>query len=519
MGKFRDISIKKKIVAIIMFIVIIAVLPASIMFTLYQLSDYKKHTAANVKGIAKILAANLMTAVVFNDRETASSNLKLLDTQTHIIFACIRKEDGSILAKYEKNGSGINRKPDSPDRIFLKADSSVLLSEKLLHVKEEMVLEKEQIATLYITADLSRYYDETVFNMLIQICSFMGLFIISYMLASYFQKIITRPIINLLGLAREVAETKNYSLRAEKHGKDETGDLIDGFNDMLKEIEEKDNELNLYAYALEDIVSRRTVELNSKNITLKKAVRALKTAKDQAEAASMAKSRFLANMSHELRTPLNHIIGFTELVHDEQTGPLNETQKEYLNDALESSRHLLTLINDILDLSKIEAGKMGLYISEIRLTEFLDESMGIIKAGCDSKNISLDLLSDNWELSVMADAVKLRQIIYNLLGNALKFTPEGGKITVYLKSVKKDAFALITVSDTGIGIKSDDIQRIFSPFEQADDTASREFQGTGLGLSLTKKLVELHGGKIWAESSGENMGSAFHILLPAENSA
>lgn len=515
MESFRDISIKKKIVAIIMLIVFTAVLPVSVMFSAYQFGGYKKHTTENVKSIAKILGASSVSAIIFNDSEAALSNLNLLSTQKHITVACIKNEGGNILARYVKKDSHMARGQTLYDNVFSNAKEDIILSEKLLHVKSDIFMDSEKIGSIYITADLSSYYDETVFNLLIQIGVFLALFLISYLLASYFQRIITWPVISLLWLTRKVAETKNYSLRAEKRSNDETGDLIDGFNDMLREIETKDRELKLYAGGLETLVSERTDELNTKNQKLRRAVEALKIAKDQAVAGNIAKSRFLANMSHELRTPLNHIIGFTELVHDEQLGELNENQTEYLGDVLESSRHLLTLINDILDLSKIEAGRMDLSLADINLPEFLEETAGIIRDKCAEKNINLEILAEDENLTVRADFVKLRQIMYNLLGNSIKFTKNNGQIRIFSRLIKEDSNILITVTDSGIGIRKEDLKRIFSPFEQADDTISRSFQGTGLGLSLTKKLVELHGGRIWAESMGEGHGSSFHVELPA----
>lgn len=514
MGGFRDVSIKKKIVAIVMLIVIVAVVPASAMFTVYLLFDFKKHTTNNVRDIARILAANSIAAVVFNDEEGARSNLKLLDTQKHIVFAFICNKDGSLLASYEKNS--MDEKPEYTKVVSMFSDSrmEVIPSGQSIHTMADIVLDSEVIGKLYIKADLSDHYDEVMFNFFVQAGAFMALFMVSYFLASYFQQVITGPVIKLLLITRKVAETKNYSLRAEKHGNDETGDLIDGFNDMLSEIEAKDRELSAYAGGLETVVAERTNELNKKNEKLKKAIGALKAAKDQAVAGNLAKSAFLANMSHELRTPLNHIIGFTELVHDGQLGELNEMQREYLGDVLGSSKHLLELINDILDLSKIEAGKMELSKSDIHLNEFIEEASGIISGRCSSKGVVLSIINRHSGLIVSADELKFRQVIYNLLSNAVKFTPEGGRITVVTQMIRNASYACISVTDTGIGIRKEDLQRIFSPFEQADDTISRNYQGTGLGLSLTQKLVELHDGKIWAESRGENMGSSFHVMLP-----
>jgi signal transduction histidine kinase len=263
---------------------------------------------------------------------------------------------------------------------------------------------------------------------------------------------------------------------------------------------------------LEEKVKARTTELAE--------------AKEAAVTASKAKSEFLANMSHELRTPLNHILGFTELVLSKNFGDLSDTQEEFLNDVHGSSHHLLSLINDILDISKVEAGKLELQPSNVNLPDLLENCLIMIKEKALSHSIETVVNANGTPNEIVADERKLKQIMYNLLSNAAKFTPDGGKISVSaqkyrpksedgINSESNSQEAIkISVSDTGIGIRHNDLNRVFNPFEQLDSSASRRFQGTGLGLSLSKQLVELHGGKIWAESKGENKGATFSFIIP-----
>jgi len=239
---------------------------------------------------------------------------------------------------------------------------------------------------------------------------------------------------------------------------------------------------------------------------------ALEVSKIDAERANETKSEFLANMSHELRTPLNHIIGFTEVVVDGHFGELNHQQKEYLGDSLASSRHLLSLINDILDLSKVEAGKLELQPSTVDLGMLLENSMVMVKEKALKHGINLSCKINGIPETINADERKLKQVLYNLMSNAVKFTPDGGKISVTAQACNSSGVE-ICVSDTGIGVCPENMERIFSPFEQVEVSKSRKYQGTGLGLSLTKRLVELHGGKIWAESEGEGKGATFKFTI------
>jgi signal transduction histidine kinase len=324
-----------------------------------------------------------------------------------------------------------------------------------------------------------------------------------------------------------------------------------------------------------DYLQTRMLEAEKRKVvegsaTLERRTRELEMEKDRAERASRAKSEFLAHMSHELRTPLNHIIGFTEMVTDERFGTLNSAQQEFLNDVLGSGRHLLSLINDVLDISKVEAGKMELELARVNITALLDSSLVMVREKAMKHGIRLvsdyapsvrdpalhgevsdhEVLpvrgegpndkSSNHERgqlpgTIQADERKLKQVMYNLLSNAVKFTPDGGEVRLTARLLNRsDAMACsggrlkrsggsndsgekwlcVSVTDTGIGIRPEDQDRIFAPFEQADSSASRAYDGTGLGLSLTMRFVELHGGVVWVESEGEGRGSRFTFVIP-----
>ncbi len=238
----------------------------------------------------------------------------------------------------------------------------------------------------------------------------------------------------------------------------------------------------------------------------------LVNARHEAEEASRAKSEFLANMSHELRTPLNSIIGFAEVLRDGICGELNQDQMVSAIDIHESGKHLLRMINDILDLSKVEAGKMELQLEEFSVAETMDDLQSIIRDMVIKEQLNLQIVVPEGLPDVYADLVKFKQIMYNLLSNAVKFTPEKGSITIDAE-FNGDEF-LISVKDTGIGLEPGNHEAIFDEFRQLDSSRSRQYEGTGLGLALTKRLVELHGGRIWVESEGLDMGSKFSFTLP-----
>ena len=231
----------------------------------------------------------------------------------------------------------------------------------------------------------------------------------------------------------------------------------------------------------------------------------------QIEAANRHKSEFLANMSHELRTPLNAIIGFSEVLGEKLFGELNEKQAEYTDDILTSGRHLLSLINEILDLSKVEAGRMELEVAPFDLPLAIDNARTFVRERATKHGITLEVDVDERLGEIVGDERKIKQILLNLLSNAVKFTPEGGRIGINARQT--DGAVEISVSDTGIGIAPDDQARIFEEFRQVGSDYAHKGEGTGLGLTLAKKFVELHGGKIWVESE-VGKGSKFTFTLP-----
>jgi PAS domain S-box-containing protein len=250
----------------------------------------------------------------------------------------------------------------------------------------------------------------------------------------------------------------------------------------------------------------------STDITVRKKAEGIHNENERLAFANKAKSEFLANMSHELRTPLNSIIGFTELLGKKIAGDLNVKQERYVENVLNSSKFLLNLINDILDLSKVEAGKIELIIEKISLPIVIGETITLLKERASKNKVVLKKELDTDLDIIEADKQRIKQILFNLLNNAIKFSkPEGG--TVCVRTKMDGATAKISVSDTGIGIRGEDLGKLFREFEQVNPDITRNYGGTGLGLAISKKLVELHGGRIWVESRfGE--GSTFTFELP-----
>ena len=293
---------------------------------------------------------------------------------------------------------------------------------------------------------------------------------------------------------------------------------ITGYLGVSRDITERkraEEDLVKYKDHLEELVKERTVELDKAKII--------------AEKANKAKSDFLANMSHEIRTPLSSIIGFSELLYDGVSGPLNDNQKKYLGYVTSSGEHLLSLINDILDLSKVEAGKMELLPTSFSMSDLLKTSFSFIAEKALKHNIRLRSEISSGVDVIEADERKVKQIIYNLLSNAVKFTPDGGSITVTAEIISSDStaiplkickglpdtkYVLVSVKDTGIGIAKKDQSKLFTEFHQIEEPYSKKYEGTGLGLALSKKLVKLHGGKIWFESKGKGKGCTFYFILP-----
>ncbi|RJP64310.1 MAG: response regulator [Candidatus Abyssobacteria bacterium SURF_17] len=329
-------------------------------------------------------------------------------------------------------------------------------------------------------------------------------------------RLIVNPVQQLVAATERVA-SGDLDKPVSIHTNDEIGELGASFNKMTDDLKRYRTELEAYSHTLEQKVEERTKALRLINEELYRT-------NQQLEAVSKLKSEFLANMSHELRTPLNAIIGFSEILSDQSYGMLNEKQLKYAQNVVTSGRHLLQLINEILDLAKVESGKMDLHLETFSVAGALAEIANFARGLAAKKEIMIRQCLSSKLITVTADQKKLKQIFYNLLSNAIKFTPNKGWVEISTDVVgdfelsEGDRFVLrryaeFCVRDNGIGIDKADQERIFHEFQQVDGSHSRQYEGTGLGLALTKKLIELHGGSIWVESE-KGKGSAFYFTLP-----
>jgi hemerythrin-like metal-binding protein/PAS domain S-box-containing protein len=331
-------------------------------------------------------------------------------------------------------------------------------------------------------------------------------------------------------LVADEAITSQETQRVTKDGR-----VLDVWMTVTKLVDKTGKPIGIASTERDTTALRKAEEaLRKLNAELEQRVeqrtRELVLANDAAKAANRAKSDFLASMSHELRTPLNAIIGFSEILEDCTFGDLNAKQTRHVGNVLTAGRHLLSLINDILDLSKVEAGKMELELSAVPVKALLEEALVMVREKALQHRLDLTLAAPD-DVVVTADERKLKQILFNLLSNAMKFTPDGGRVTVSARVCEQlpvisdpssvtsspppsTLTLVVAVSDSGIGIGPEDRARLFQPFLQLDSSSTRKQEGTGLGLALARRFVELHGGRIWVESEGEGRGSTFSFAIP-----
>jgi signal transduction histidine kinase len=506
----KDRSIAQRLTWMNMLVCTVALLLACAAFIGYDLLSFRATRVRNLSTQARIISANCITALLFNDPDSAAKTLSALKADPQILSAAIYTADGKQFATYSRPGSSQILPPlipeGQPEGSWIK-NNEVLLARSIDFDGKPtgVVFLRSNVEAL--NQRLKLYVGVASVVLLISLLVALGV-------SAIFRRSVADPIVHLADAAREVSLNKTYSLRVVPfYGHGEIGVLIDSFNQMMEQIEKGKQSLQTAHDELELRVAERTAELVAAQKEVEAHSESILRAKEDIERASRFKDQFLSTMSHELRTPLNAVLGFSELLMDVRYGPLTERQSRYISHIHSSGEHLLRLINDILDLSKIEAGRLQLNIENVHVDACFAEVCESLHPLVD-KNAHQLIQSVPNRLIVHADSTRFKQMLMNLLGNAIKFTPKGGKIE--LTARQAGDMVEIAVRDSGPGIPPEEKQRIFEAFHRMRQS-DKATEGTGLGLAITRKLVELHGGQLDVESQ-PGIGSCFYFTLPCASS-
>jgi signal transduction histidine kinase/CheY-like chemotaxis protein len=490
-----------------------SLLVACAAFISYDVYLFKQSEVRNLRSQASLLAGSITADVAAGSKQKVQDALNTLKSKEEILVAAVWPAQGALMAAHVHPSEMGRREKVLPD------DPKDVLSQFRSDHKTEMrplKLGDTTVGFLYLKADVRakvrervKHYANIVLMVMLISC------LAALLIASRLQSWIARPILELAGMAKVVTEKKDYMVRANKGTEDEVGSLVDAFNEMLGVIQSRDADLQSANKALETYSQDLEKKVEDRTSALVAATTEAQNARVAAEDANRAKSVFLANMSHELRTPLNAIIGYSEMLQEDATDVAGQEFAGDLQKIHTAGKHLLGLINDVLDISKIEAGKMDLFLETFDLQTMIRDVVSTIDPLVMKNGNQLKVELGEDLTTMRADATKVRQALFNLLSNACKFTEQGViRLEVAHETGTGAGRYIFKVSDTGIGMSAEQIGRLFKAFSQADASTTRKYGGSGLGLVITRHFCRMMGGDIEV-SSEPDKGSVFTVRLPA----
>lgn len=490
--QFSVLSLKRKLVLIVMVTNTLTLLLACSIFIGYNVREARQSLIQELEMLGAVIGSRSAAALNFDDTNLANDNLQSLRANRSIAAACLYTPTQEVFAQFSEKAC--------PQHVAVgykfSGDNAIIY--------RPIIVENETAGFIYIESNLEEI-DITIRNYLL----FATIIILVVMAGSWalsirLQRMISAPIYHLVDIAREVSLRKNYAVRAERMTEDELGVLSEAFNTMLSQIQERDEAMMHFNQMLEQKVTERTHDLE--------------IAKEIAETANLTKSQFLANMSHELRTPMHAILSFSAFGLEEIDDGNKEDQIKYFNRIKDSGNRLLTLLNNLLDLSKLESGKMEYAMQSNDIKRTLETAIKEVEGLLSKKKLTIQVDDTRAVEQSIFDNNRIMQVLNNLLSNAIKFSPEGGIIRASLETTTMPDFGLegirIQVKDQGHGIPVGELEAVFDKFVQSSKTRTGA-GGTGLGLAICKEIVAGHNGSIWAANNPEG-GACFTLLLPVE---